>query len=229
MTIQEIYNAFDAVGCLSFTSINDVGEPESRIAHLRAFDDEGLYFMTMFTKDFYKQLKKHETISLCGLNANTGITHDAQGMPQFSAGYAIRMTGTVREVSLEDIIEKNNPLFDFCIQDQKRYPAMVVFCITSGRGDIFDYDFKKQKRNNKLQRIYFSYNGASILYKGLHIEQDKCISCGLCQKKCSFLAISQTDGHYHIDKHRCDECGDCFLHCPVQAITHERVSVDDRA
>ncbi len=223
MNIQEIYEAFDKIGCLSFATVNEAGEPESRIAHLRAYDDEGIYFMTMFTKAFYKQMMQTHRVSICGLCANTEIQHDEQGMPVFSGGYAIRMTGVVKEVPMEEIQAKNNPMFDFCIKDKQQYPAMVVLCITAGRGDIFDYDFKKEQRDHKLERIYFSYNGIAPVYKGLHIDQARCIHCGLCKKKCSFLAISEEDKTYTILSHRCDECGDCFLVCPVQAISHERV------
>ncbi len=218
MTIKEIYEAFDKIGCLSFTTINDKGEPESRIAHLRAYDDDGIYFMTMYTKDFYRQLKKEETISICGLSAATEIEHDEKGFPIFKPGYAIRMTGKVYEISIEEIKEKHNPVFDFCIKDQEIYNAMVVFCITDARGDIFDYDFEKVSRENKLQRSYFAYGSEKIKHKGLVIDIEKCISCGICQKKCSFNAISKSEEAYKIDTHRCDECGDCLINCPVSAI-----------
>ncbi len=218
MTIKEIYEVFDKIGCLTFTTINEDNEPVSRIAHLRAYDDDGIYFMTMFTKDFYKQLKASKKISLCGLCANTKITHDDKGFPIFEGGYAVRLTGEVSEISIDDIKRKNNPIFDFCIKDQEKYPAMVVFCITAGYGDIFDYDFEMIKRDNKLNRIYFSYNGAKIKYKGLKIDKDKCISCGVCKEKCSFKAISEKDGVYSISAYRCDECGDCYLSCPAKAI-----------
>ncbi|MFI3171903.1 MAG: hypothetical protein R3Y40_05020 [Eubacteriales bacterium] len=59
MTIQEIYEKFDKIGCLSFTTVDEKGIPESRIAHLRAYDEEGIYFMTMFTKDFYAHMKQN--------------------------------------------------------------------------------------------------------------------------------------------------------------------------
>lgn len=218
MNIEEIFNAFDKVGCLTFTSVNQENEPESRIAHLRAYDDDGIYFMTMHTKDFYKQLKENPSISICGLCADTKVIHDDEGKPIFDAGYSIRMTGKVKEISMEKIKAKKNPIFDFCIYDQEKYPAMVVFCITQGSGDIFDYDFEKLKRENKLERTYFSFNGRKIKYKGLHIDQKKCISCGICKKKCSFLAIQENGRKYTIDKYRCDECGDCFLNCPKGAI-----------
>ncbi len=221
MTISEIYKKFDQIGCLSFTTINEDGDPESRIAHLRGFDDDGIYFMTMYTKAFYKQLKTHGKISLCGLGASTAVAHDDSGMPVFEGGYAIRMTGAVKEVSIESIKAKQNPMFDVCIKDQEKYPAMVVFCITSGRGDVFDYDFALEKRDHKLERIYFSYNGAEKKYRGLKIDPQSCISCGVCQVKCSFKAIKEDDGAYTIDPHRCDECGDCYLNCPVEAISYQ--------
>ncbi len=220
MNIREIYEKFDKIGCLSFTTINDDGDPESRIAHLRGYDDDGIYFMTMFTKPFYKDLITRKIISLCGLSAKTEVIHGENGLPIFDNGYAIRMTGTVREISIDDIKAKNNPIFDFCIKDQQKYNAMVVFCITDGRGDIFDYDFEKISRDNKLNRIYFSYGGAEIKYRGLKINREKCISCGVCTEKCSFLAVKENGGEYEIDRNRCDECGDCYINCPTSAISY---------
>ncbi len=217
-SIKEIYEKFDKIGCLSFSTVNENGEPESRIAHLRGYDDEGIYFMTMFTKSFYNQLKHQGKVSLCGLCANTQVVHDEQGMPVFEGGYAIDMVGDVKEVSIESLKAKNNPIFDVCIKDQEKYNAMVVFCIYAGRGDIFDYDFAQEHRDNKLNRIYFNFNGKPIKYSGLKINQDKCIRCGICDKKCSFKAIIKNESSYMIDKYRCDECGDCYINCPTKAI-----------
>lgn len=221
MTIKEIYNAFDAIGCLSFATVNENGEPEARIAHLRAYDEQGIYFMTMFTKDFYKQMKETGKVSINGLCASTEVRHDAEGFPEFERGYAIRLTGNVREIPMDEIKAKNNQLFDFCIKDYEQYPAMVVMCITSGRGDIFDYDFEKETRDNKLERKYFSFNGAGVKYKGLYIDKEICIGCGQCKKVCSFLAVDKTDEKYKINTYRCDECGDCYLKCPVDAISYD--------
>ncbi|MFI3326480.1 MAG: 4Fe-4S binding protein [Clostridia bacterium] len=218
MDIQKIYEKFDKIGCLSFTTVDEYGIPESRIAHLRAYDEDGIYFMTMFTKDFYTHMKQNGKLSICGLNAKTEVEHDANGLPIFEGGYAIRMTGTVKEVAINEIKAKNNSIFDFCIKDQEKYPAMVVFCITSGYGDVFDYDFEKITRENKLEREYFSFGGAKEKHKGLTIEKNKCISCGICSKKCSFLAIEKSLNSYIININRCDECGDCYMSCPVKAI-----------
>lgn len=220
MRIQEIYEKFDAIGCLTFSTINDQNEPESRIAHLRGWDEDGIYFMTMVTKEFYRQLNATGKLSICGLNAKSQVTHDQHGMPVFEGCYAIRMTGDVREVSMDDLKAKNNPIFDLCIKDYEQYHAMVVFCIVAGNGDIFDYDFEKINRDNKLERTYFAYHDRAIKEKGLLIDLASCIQCGLCQQKCSFQAIQQVSGTYRIDPYRCDECGDCFLNCPVKAIHH---------
>lgn len=45
MKIEEIYKKFDDIGCLTFATI-DGDYPETRIAHLFAWDEEGLYFRT---------------------------------------------------------------------------------------------------------------------------------------------------------------------------------------
>lgn len=220
MTIQEIYKKFDKIGCLSFTTVDKNGIPESRIAHLRAYDEDGIYFMTMFTKDFYSHMKLNGKLSICGLNAKTEVTHDENGLPVFEGGYAIRMSGNVKEVSIDEIKAKNNPMFDFCIKDWEKYNAMVVFCITDGYGDVFDYDFEKINRENKLEREYFCFGNSQEKYKGLSIDIEKCISCGLCKKKCSFIAIEENNDVYRINKKRCDECGDCYINCPVKAISY---------
>ena len=96
MTIKEIYEKFDKIGCLSFATVNEDGEPETRIAHLRAYDEEGIYFMTMFTKDFYKQIKANGKVAINGLKARTEVAHDKEGFPIFDKGYAIRLTGNVK-------------------------------------------------------------------------------------------------------------------------------------
>ncbi len=216
--IEQIYAKFDKVGCLTFATVDENGEPQTRIAHLRGYDEQGIYFMTMFTKSFYRQLKKNNKISVCGISTQAQIEHDENGLPVFESGYAIRMSGDVLEVSIDDIKAKNNPMFDMCIKDWEKYNAMVVLCITSAAGDIFDYDFEKVSRENKLERIYISYNGKANAYRGLKIDQDRCIQCGECLHQCSFNAVKYEDDTYTIDKYRCDECGDCYLNCIMQAI-----------
>lgn len=219
MDIKQIYDAFDSIGCLTFATVDENNCPQTRIAHLRGYDDKGIYFMTMYTKKLYKQLKENGHVSICGMSANPNVVHDKNGKPTFNDGYTIRLTGRVREVPMQEIVDKHNSIFDFCIADQQKYKAMVVFCIESGVGEIYDYDFTARIRENKLDRTYFAYNGASLATRGLTIDTDKCISCGKCQQKCSFKAISQVNHGYKIDPSRCDECGDCVINCPVGAVS----------
>jgi hypothetical protein len=86
MNIADIYDKFNQIGCLTFATI-DEGYPQTRIAHLFAYDHEGLYFRTMITKAFYKQLKKTEKVSICGMFPETSVSHDDEGMPYFPPGY----------------------------------------------------------------------------------------------------------------------------------------------
>jgi MinD superfamily P-loop ATPase len=89
--------------------------------------------------------------------------------------------------------------------------------LKSGRGEVFDYDFEKEKRDHKLERIRFTFNGYTYPNRGLSIN-DNCVNCGLCEKACSFNAISKGSTHYEINQLRCDACGDCTLACNFEAI-----------
>jgi ferredoxin len=172
----------------------------------------------MKTKPFYKQLTNTGMVSVCGLNASTAVGQDENGMPAFEAGYFIRTSGDVKELSYENLVEKSksNPDFIPMLKDIEKYPAMTTFVLYKGKGEIFDYDFEKQSRDHKLERIRFSF-GDFIFEKAGLVITDKCISCGKCKKECTFDAITQGNP-YRIDGTRCDECGSCYLACPVGAI-----------
>ncbi|SIN96073.1 4Fe-4S binding protein [Halodesulfovibrio marinisediminis] len=220
MNIAEIYNMFDQIGCLTFATIEN-GIPQTRIAHLFAYDAEGLYFRTMITKPFYKQLTDSKKVSICGMFPSTSISHDDQGMPYFPPGYTIRVTGDVIEVPFDTLRKKaeNNELFQLGVKDIEKYPAMVTFCLHKAWGEIFDFDFEMEKRSHKLLRTSFSIGGLQNPAPTVRITE-KCISCGKCFKRCSFKAIIKHEDTYRIDPKRCDVCGDCYMACPVKAIEY---------
>lgn len=222
MTLQEIYEKFDKIGCLTFATVDEDGYPETRIAHLRGYDEQGIYFMTMYTKPFYKQLKATGKLSICGLAAQSKVEELEDGSPVFDPGYFARLTGDVIEVSAEAIKVKaqQNKMFEFSVADHEKYPTMVNFCIMKFRGEIFNYDFEKVVMDHKVLRTRFAYNGFDVIEAGLSIGSG-CISCGKCKRECSFDAIYQDERQYKIDGSRCDECGSCFLVCPANAITHK--------
>ncbi|MCR5302013.1 MAG: 4Fe-4S binding protein [Lachnospiraceae bacterium] len=54
---------------------------------------------------------------------------------------------------------------------------------------------------------------------GVRVEwkQDKCISCGVCEKICREGAISNVDGKIVVDQDKCNYCGRCAFSCPTDA------------
>jgi ferredoxin len=218
MDISEIYEKFDRIGCLTFATI-DGDYPQTRIAHLFAFDHEGLYFRTMVTKAFYAQLEKTGKVSVCGMYPKTAVSHNPEGMPYFEPGYAIRATGDVREIPLETLKAKaaENDMFTMGVKDIEKYPAMTTFCLHSAWGEVFDFDFEMTNRDHKLLRTRFSFGGKKIPFQGVRIT-DACVACGACREGCSFKAISEQDGRLVIDQARCDVCGDCYIVCPEGAV-----------
>lgn len=218
MRIEDIYEKFDQIGCLTFATI-DGNSPQTRIAHLFAYDDEGLYFRTMTVKAFYGQLKRTGKVSICGMHPKTTVSHNADGMPYFPPGYTIRATGEVKEISLTTLQEKaaKDDKFLLGVKDIDKYPAMTTFCLYRAWGEVFDFDFEMERRSHKLLRTGFCYGGAQIPFRGVRISE-ACSACGHCAERCSFKAIDQREGRFVIDPAKCDVCGDCWVVCPVGAV-----------
>jgi uncharacterized pyridoxamine 5'-phosphate oxidase family protein len=216
MDIADIYEKIDQIGYLTFATI-DNDTPQTRIAYLFAHDHEGLYFQTMFTKAFYKQLKMTEKVSICSMYRKTSVNHNDQGMPNFSPGYTIRATGDVKEISFEKLKEKAaiNEMFMSGVKDIEKYPAMTTFCLYSAWGEVFDFDM--EHLSHKIQRTGFCFGGKHIPFRGVRITEE-CIACGECQEKCSFKAIYKFDERFIIDHTICELCGDCYTTCPTGAI-----------
>lgn len=218
MNIREIYKKIDKIGAFTFATIEN-DRPRTRIAHLFAYDDEGLYFRTMTTKPFYAQVKKNGKIAIGGMYPNSSVTHGENDMPEWEPGYTINLTGDVKEISLETLMQKAEiePMFDLGVKDIERYPAITTFCIHRGFGEVFDFDFEMKLRSHKLLRTPFSFGGMQIPFRGVRITED-CIGCGECFEKCSFKAINQQGDEYRINHSKCDVCGDCHTVCPAGAI-----------
>lgn len=218
MDIADIYKKFDQIGCLAFATM-DNGVPQARIAHLFAYDHDGLYFRTMITKPFYKQLKMAGKVAVCGMYPKTAVSHNQEGMPYFAPGYTIRATGDVKEISLETLKEKAaaNEMFMLGVKDIARYPAMTTFCMYRAWGEVYDFDFEMEHRSHKLLRTAYCFGGKGIPFRGVRIS-DNCIGCGECYERCSFKAIDKHNEQFFIDRAKCDACGDCYTICPNNAI-----------
>lgn len=108
MTVQEIFECFDKIGCCTFATI-DGGYPETLIAHFLTWDGDGIYFMTMNTKPFYRQLKETSKVSVCGPYASIQVLGETKPGYVFDPGYFIRLTVDVRKVSIDELKAKTTP------------------------------------------------------------------------------------------------------------------------
>ena len=54
----------------------------------------------------------------------------------------------------------------------------------------------------------------------LHLEQDMCTGCGMCEAVCTDSVLEIKEKKAKIDDHDgCMECGACANNCPVDAIS----------
>jgi uncharacterized pyridoxamine 5'-phosphate oxidase family protein/NAD-dependent dihydropyrimidine dehydrogenase PreA subunit len=221
MNLNEICLAIDKVGSLTITTL-DESTMHSRIISICGGDEDGIYFLTMDVKPFYRQLKKNPHISMCGIypsGRKEGKNKD--GQPYWPPGFFIRITGEAREVSDAEIQEKatsGSELHQYFHKEAARYPAMKLFCIFKGKGELFDYDFELENRDHKLLRKRFAFGGETVADTGTRIDPDKCGACGECYEVCTFNAIMKGDDVYSVLGERCDECGSCIKACPAEAI-----------
>lgn len=219
MEIKNIYEYAQKIGVLVFSTISD-GEVHSRVAHFNGYDEEGIYFRTMFNKPYARQLMETGKVTVCGITDTTITSHDENGVPVFPPSYSFRLIGEVRKVAPEVIKEKakTNQELVTAANDIELYPAMAEgnFVIYKAKGEIFDVDFECVNRDHKLERTRFAFGGQTFNQAGVRID-DKCIGCGICKKVCSFKAIEEGTP-YKVISNRCDDCGSCLLKCPVNAI-----------
>lgn len=221
MTLKEINLAIEKVGSLSITTL-DGNTMHSRIVSICGCDDDGIYFLTINVKPFYRQLKSNPHISMCGVypsGRKEGKNKD--GQPYWPPGFFLRISGVAYEVTDNEIKEKaleGSDMHQYIMEEAARYPAMKLFCMHKGKGELFDYDFELENRDHKLLRKRFAFGGESVNEAGTRINPDKCTSCGECAEVCTFNAITQGDEAYEVQGERCDECGNCIIACPTEAI-----------
>ncbi|WP_272701224.1 4Fe-4S binding protein [Desulfovibrio sp. Fe33] len=220
MTLREIHSAIEKIGCLTFTTL-DNGAMHSRIVSVCGGDDEGIYFLTMNIKPFYRQLKSNPHVSICGIYpSGRKEGKNKVGQPYWRPGFFLRLTGEAREIQEDEMrrkAEDGSEPHRYALEDAERYPAIRLFCIFRGKGEIFDYDFEMENRDHKLLRSRFAFGGETVRQAGVRIDPDKCVACGECREACTFKAIEEGDV-YRVDGERCDECGSCIQVCPQDAI-----------
>ena len=103
MKISEIYELFENIGVLTFSTIYK-GEVHSRAAHFNGFDEEGIYFRTMWNKPFARQLMETEKVTVFGISDTRILSHDGESGAEFPPGYSIRLIGEVRFLPEDEIL-----------------------------------------------------------------------------------------------------------------------------
>lgn len=165
LSIAEVYELFDKVGCCSFATLDGKGGVDSRITHFFAHDENGLYLRTMTGKPFYRQMIEGGKLSVCGEVTAAPCEWDEDNMPHFQPGYMVRVSGDVRELSAEetDRLIKTNPQFAVADYDIKKYPETVVLVLHRAWGELYDYDFNMVNRDHKILRERFCWGGATFV------------------------------------------------------------------
>lgn len=69
--------------------------------------------------------------------------------------------------------------------------------------------------------VYYLGSKFSITWQ-LGIDQDKCMQCGICVKKCPMTCINWDGNIVNPNLHHCILCMECVIHCPYQAITYRK-------
>lgn len=220
MELKELYSLIEQIGCLTFSTLAKSGEIHSRIAHFNGYDEDGLYFRTMVTKPYYRQLMSTRQLTVCGMTDARVLSHNDDGSTVFPPSFFLRLIGKIKQVPQEVIREKakTNKMLITAVQDMERYPSMADanFVMHAAKGEVYDVDFEMVHRENKLFRQRFSFGSISYNDAGPTIT-DRCVACGACKEACTFLAIEEGEP-YRINKNRCDDCGDCRIACGFEAI-----------
>ena len=157
-------------------------------------------------------------LSVCGERTDAPVTWDDENMPHFQPGYMMRVSGSVRLLTDEELSAKAaaNPMFAVATYDINKYPETVVLVMDSAWGELYDYDFNMVHRDHKIYRERFAWGGASFVAPGFTIT-DACIECGASMDACTHKAVV-AGTPYRILGERCDECGNCHHACPAGAI-----------
>ena len=87
------------------------------------------------------------------------------------------------------------------------------------------------------QKLSGAEEGAQRSNYRARIDEEKCIACGLCNKRCPIDAISEREkdpsadrkkrGKSYVIRDQCIGCGVCVIKCPTKAIELVPVSVEE--
>lgn len=179
------------------STVDEDGNPQSRVIDIMLIDDETVYFLTARGKDAYKELIAHPQVSYLNLKDNKSV----------------RITGIAKR--LENQKEWIDKMFEENRYMNNVYPGdaryiLEPFCIEKGEIEVFDLTQKP------IYREKFTIGNWKIKEKGYRISGE-CIECGTCKDLCPQQSISEGTP-FEIAQNHCLHCGLCYENCPSEAI-----------
>lgn len=191
--LRQVREVIDGV----LSTVDEDGNPQSRIIDIMLIDDETVYFLTARGKDVYKEIIAHPQVSYLNLKDNKSI----------------RITGMAKKLDnqkewIDKMFEENRYMNNVYPGDA-RY-ILEPFCIGKGEIEVFDLTQKP------IYREKFSIGDWKTKEKGYRISEE-CIECGICKDLCPQQVISEGTP-FEIAQNHCLHCGLCYENCPSEAI-----------
>ncbi len=187
--------------CLSITSLDEEGNPETRIINSMMVSDEGLFIICCKGKPFYSQLKEGKKVAIAAFDASNSGAIRLQGS-------VVQVFGEKRQEVLDFMRVHRSGFFE--LYDGEALEIVACFLVDKAEGEFYHLTDKP------IFRESFAYGGAKEKEQGFVIDE-KCISCGLCKEKCPGLCIQEGEP-YFISRAHCLQCGLCERLCPQGAI-----------
>lgn len=126
----------EEIGASVFSSVDSEGKVHSRIINVGVGNEQGVFFMTAPTTNFYQQLQDNSNVAV------TGQINDDDGFR------VIRLTGQVRELGKEKLEEilKDNPYAQDVYPDEEERASVQAFQIYKGEGNY--HHLQKQEKED---------------------------------------------------------------------------------
>jgi uncharacterized pyridoxamine 5'-phosphate oxidase family protein len=128
MELQDYMDVLAKIGAAVFATVDADGKPRTRYANVGVANENGIFFMTKESNDFYKQLMANEHVSI------SGLLNDEDGIQ------AITVDGKVRAVDqayLEAIL-KDNPYVKDVYPDEESRKDVVALQVYGGHGSYMN-------------------------------------------------------------------------------------------
>lgn len=191
---KQLREVIDAV----LSTVDDNGNPQSRIIDIMHIEDDRIYFLTGRGKHVYSEIMNHPKVSYLSLKDNKSIRISGEAHKLDDQKYWI------------DLIFENNPFMNNVYPGNARY-ILEPFCIEDYEMEFFDLTQKP------IFRQSFKFGDAEITVKGFEIT-DECIACGTCQASCPQQIPVFVEDKFEIPQEHCLHCGLCYENCPNSAI-----------